>query len=97
MKRLPVLRSWNANQDLLHIWRHIANDSPNAADRMLRRINAAVDRLGRHPNLGERLPQHSESLRRIVVGNYAVFYEVRDEAVRVIRILHAARDWERLL
>lgn len=94
MAARPVIRSWNADQDLLAIWRHIAGHSPAAADRMLRRFDRAISQLGAHPDLGERQPRVGDEVRRIIVGRYLVFYEVREDSIFVIRILHSARDWE---
>ena len=47
--------------------------------------------LSRHP---ERFPvviDASEPLRRIVHGNYLIFYAVRSDHVRISRIIHSAR------
>jgi toxin ParE1/3/4 len=44
-----VVRSRQAEADLIEIWRYIARDNPDAADRVLDRIERMVDLLARHP------------------------------------------------
>jgi toxin ParE1/3/4 len=51
---LPVVRTWNADQDLYAIWSHIAKDNPRAAENLIRRLHRKFEQLGRHPELGER-------------------------------------------
>jgi len=46
--------------------------------------------------MGEAQPQFGERTRRIIVGNYLVFYDVLDDAVHVLRVYHAARRSEDL-
>jgi hypothetical protein len=34
---------------------------------------------------------------RTVHGRYLIFYDIVNRTVRILRIIHGARDWERLL
>lgn len=36
-------------------------------------------------------------IRRFVFGNYLAFFRVADHRVEVLRFIHGARDYERLL
>ncbi len=53
----------------------------------------------------ERMPERfallsgfeDRGVRRRVCGNYLIVYRVKDGAVEILRILHGARDYERLL
>lgn len=91
---MKTIISRMAEMDMVEIGSWIARDSPRAAARMVDRIVAAVDGLGRYPlryPVLERL-----DLRKRPVGDYVILYRV-DEAVYIVRILHAARDWLSLL
>jgi plasmid stabilization system protein ParE len=64
---------------------------------MLHRIDEKIAMLSHNPAIGERLSGFDLPLRRIVVGSYVVVYHVLPDAVQVVRILHAAQQWEDLL
>ena len=97
MANLPIHRSPQSERDLLGIWSYIGKDSPRAATAMLRKIDQKVALLADHPFAGEAQSEFGESMRRIVVGPYLVFYEVTAEEVRVMRVFHSAQKWEDLL
>lgn len=92
-----------AVRDLREIAEAIAGDNPEAATQVRLAILDAADLLAQHPNLGQRIrhatTRHSE-IRWMVVPryrNYLLFYLPRTEGIRVLRVLHAARDWTRML
>jgi plasmid stabilization system protein ParE len=39
----------------------------------------------------------SRGMRRLVHGNYLVFFRIADHTVEVMHVLHGARDYQRLL
>jgi toxin ParE1/3/4 len=88
---LLLIRSAQSEQDLIAIWRYIAADNPAAATRLLERIDRRVESLSRYPYLGERQPQFGENTRRIIEGNYLIFYDVLPDALHVLRVFHVAR------
>jgi toxin ParE1/3/4 len=92
---LPVIRSAQSEVDLIAIWRHIAADNELAATRLLERIDERIQSLAHQPLVGERQPQFGEVTRRVIVGNYLVFYVLPD-SVHVLRIFHAARKLDEL-
>jgi toxin ParE1/3/4 len=93
---LPLIRSAQSEVDLVAVWRHIATDNPSAATRLLERIDQRVQSLANHPFLGERQPQFGERTRRLIEGNYVIFYDVLPDAVHVLRVFHAARKLDDL-
>ena len=92
-----ILRTSLAEKDLAAIWRHVADDSLNAADRLVDRIDQAFKTLAANPELGERMEQFRPGLRAWTVGNYVIYYSATDEGIEVYRVLHAARRREDLL
>lgn len=97
MRQLPVIRSSRADQDLIEIWSYVAKDNPNAADRLLRRLDERVQKLQDYPEQGEALPNSNAGMRRIVEGSYLIFYQILDDVIRVVRVLHTSRQWEDVL
>ena len=87
-----VFVSPRAEADLQEIWLTIALDNQRAADGVLRRIAAKLDRLARFPEMGVQRPEIAPSARMLVEGNYLILYEEMPEGVEVVRILHGARD-----
>lgn len=93
---LPIIRSAQSEQDLIAIWRYIANDNPTAATQLLERIDSRIQQLAQFPDMGEHQPQFGERIRRVIEGNYQIFYDALPDAVHVLRIYHAARKLDDL-
>jgi toxin ParE1/3/4 len=91
-----LIRSAQSEVDLIGIWRHIAASNESAATRLLERIDERIESLTSQPFIGEQQPQFGEATRRIIVGNYLIFYDVLPDAVHVLRVFHAARKLDDL-
>jgi toxin ParE1/3/4 len=92
-----VLRTPRADLDLLEIWSYIAEDSPQAADRLLERIAQQCELLADFPRMGRERKELAPSLRSFGVGRYLIYYRPAEDGIQVIRILQGARDPRRLL
>jgi toxin ParE1/3/4 len=92
-----VLRSALAEQDYRLIWRYIAHDNPDAADRLLRRIDAKLELYATNPRMGTMRENLAPGLRSFPVGNYLAFYRIVAGGIELIRVLHGARDLNTLL
>ena len=93
---LPLIRSAQSEEDLVAIWRYIADDDPTAASSWLERIDRRIRSLARFPFLGEQQPQFGDRTRRVIEGNYVIFYDVLPDAVHVLRVFHGARNLQDL-
>ena len=90
---VPVLE-WRqtARADLLAIVEYIADDSPDAAQRLKDDVEAKVAALSEHPHLYR--AGRVEGTREMVVWpNYLVIYAEDARAVTILRVLHAAQQW----
>lgn len=87
--------SWRpaAEADRLAIYDHIEADNPQAAERVDERILARILTLLQLPHSGR--PGRVEGTRELTVGRtpYVVIYQIEDDTVRILRILHSAREW----
>lgn len=54
------------------------------------RIVEAIDRLAEHPLLGSALKGEERGLRRLIVGEFRVIYEVQEDAL-VVLVIHITR------
>ncbi|HET9535820.1 MAG TPA: type II toxin-antitoxin system RelE/ParE family toxin [Mesorhizobium sp.] len=81
-----------ARADMLEIWKYIADENEAAAEKVLGRINDVFVLLVSQPEAGRCRPELSETVRSFPVGNYIVFYEVRDASLDIVRVLSGYRD-----
>lgn len=86
--------SWEltARRDLNAIIAYIADDNPDAAERLLLEIETNISALQMQPKIWK--PGRIKGTREMIVrGNYIVFYTENDTDVLILRVLHAARNW----
>ena len=90
-----------AKLDQIQIWRHIAADSVDAANDVDRAIYRAFELLSEAPDAGHwRRDLTSRPVRFWPASPYKSYLVVYDSAtrpVRILRILHAAMNANRLL
>lgn len=78
--------------DLLEIIAYIADHNPDAAQALKDEIEVKAARLPERPRIYRR--GRVEGTREMVVlPNYLVVYAEDPEMVRILRVLHAARQW----
>ena len=94
-----LLRTPQANEDVLDIWDYIARrqQQPTMADHVLRELDRVTQMLAGNPLLGQTAEQYRDGLRMFPKWNYIVFCEPLDDGIRVYRVLHGARALEGLL
>lgn len=81
-----------ASLDRRKIREHIARDNPTAALALDATISEKAAILAEHPGLGR--PGRVVGTRELVAhSNYILIYDVAGGVVRVLRLLHAARQW----
>ena len=87
-----------ATADLENLGDYIAEESPSQAMAFVQELRRHCASLLDMPKRFPLTPRHEISgIRRMVHGNFLVFYRVTVENVEIIRILHGARDYEPLL
>jgi len=87
-----VMRTDQAEADLVEIFAYIAEDNPIAAEQLLRAIGAKCDLLAESPDMGRMRPEVQSTVRSFPISNYVIFYQQQDDGILVLRVLHAARD-----
>jgi toxin ParE1/3/4 len=94
LHRLSVSRE--ARTDLVEIFLYIARDSLDAARRMHSRFEETLQTIAKQPGIGRARDELTPGVRSLVSGNYIVYYREVNGGVRVLRILHGARDIRQL-
>lgn len=78
-----------ALSDLVRLHDFLAVVNSNAAARTVQSLTAAPARLIEHPRIGERLEEFEpREVRRILVGNYEMRYEIQELTIYVLRLWH---------
>lgn len=90
MARISFTR--RAREDLIEIWMHVAEDDPQAADRLLDRLNETAARLAEHPEMGAARDDIRPGLRYLVSAPYLLLYRTTDGGVEIVRAVHGRRD-----
>ena len=81
-----------ALDDRRAIYDYIETDNPSAALALDELFSEKPNRLVDHPGLGR--PGRVAGTRELVAHqNYILIYDMAGDLVRVLRVLHAARQW----
>ncbi|MBC2771355.1 type II toxin-antitoxin system RelE/ParE family toxin [Rhizobium sp. AQ_MP] len=94
--RGPVLWAADATRDTLDILRHIAEDDPDVAERIVDLIEVAGYRLGEIPTgrPGRVRGTFEKSLAPLPwILCYAVDDGFGEQRILILRVIHTARNW----
>jgi toxin ParE1/3/4 len=87
-----------AEQDVNDIWDYIADDSIEAADRVLNALDNAMVKLAKSPSIGHWREELTDKRHRFfLVYSYLIAYRHETKPLQIIRVLHAARDVQSIL
>lgn len=82
-----------AQHDLLRLYEFLAKVNQPAAARAVQSLTVSPSSLLSNPALGKRLAKFDpREVRRILVGQYELHYEVTNSSVIVLRIWHTRED-----
>lgn len=82
-----------ARSDLVRLFEFLQPVNPPAAIRVVRQLVAGAKRIPAHPRLGMRLSEFApREVRRVLVGDYEIRYEIAGTDVLVLRIFHTRED-----
>ena len=82
-----------ALHDLVAAGDYIAQENPDAAQRMASRVQEAVEHLREHPNLGR--PGRLSDTKELVVSGtpFIAVYWIKQGGIQILRLLHHAQRW----
>lgn len=87
-----------AERDLNEIGAFIARDNPRRALSFVLELLAACEAIGDSPLGSPILARYARlEYRKRTFRDYLIIYRVTPDEVQIVRVLHGARDFERLL
>ncbi len=93
----PIIWSTLTRSDFLDIDAYYRERDPGYAQRAIEGAIAAGEFLRRHPEAGEAIEDSRLRQWRVADTLYVLLYRVTPDAIRVSRVVHAARHWRRFL
>jgi plasmid stabilization system protein ParE len=95
---VKVVYATAARTDFADIGLWIAEDSPARAASFVDELYNACERLAGMPKAFPVIPRRSASgIRRRPYREYLIFYRAMRGRVEIVRIIHGARDYEKIL
>ena len=83
----------SARSDLVRLYEFLASVNPRAGALAVRHIVAGARRIPARPRLGQRLRQIAgREVRRLLIGDYEVRYELSGKDIFLLRIFHNRED-----
>lgn len=92
------IQSPQAVADIYEIAEYIAKESPKSAERWIDEVTQLFNLLASQPFLGQKYfsPRLGE-VRRHSHGNYLFYYRPLTECIEIVRVLHGARQQDKLI
>ncbi len=82
-----------ALSDLTRLYDFLVVVNPLAAARTVQSLTAGLSILLDQPRLGERLEEFNpREVRRILIGQYEIRYEIRETCIYLLRIWHTREN-----
>jgi toxin ParE1/3/4 len=94
---MSVRRTQQADDDIEEIASYISLDSPKAALSWLEGVEAKFEAIGSSPGIGVSRPEVRAGMRSFSFGNYLILYRKVEGGVEIVRVVHGARNWQKLL
>jgi len=85
----------DARSDMSGIDSYYQSFSPDFAKRVLAEAIAAGRMLLRHPQAGPVIDDSGLRKWRVASTPYILFYRFTDTELRIVRVIHAAQDWQK--
>jgi addiction module RelE/StbE family toxin len=85
-----------ALSDLEAIGAYFERTSPQYASAVVGRLYSSVEQLVEYPKIGRKVPEiDHESLRELIVEDYRIVYQLQEERIEIVTVLHSRQDIER--
>ncbi|MEJ7668886.1 MAG: type II toxin-antitoxin system RelE/ParE family toxin [Casimicrobiaceae bacterium] len=83
----------SARSDLVRLYNFLHSVNVPAAVRVVRQLVAGTKRIPAYPRLSARLAEFElREVRRFLLGDYEIRYEVTDTDIFILRIFHVRED-----
>ena len=90
---VPLKWTTKAHSDLVRLYEFLAPVNSAAAARIVRHLVAGAKRIPVHPRLGVQMLEFApREVRKLLVADYEIRYELTDTDVFILRIFHTRED-----
>ena len=86
-------KSPEADDDLLRIWRYIAQEGRATATQFIDRLHGTMGALAETPGMGRPRDDLSPNVRTFPLGSYLIIYREVSGGIEVARVLSARQDY----
>lgn len=77
-------------EDLVRLHAFLQPVNSQAAKAVVSKLTTGAKRLEQHPRIGSPLPEFApRDVRRLIIGDYEMRYELVDDVVFILRLWHA--------
>lgn len=104
MSEYEIVIGANAKADMIQIFEYISNTlmERNSATKIYLSLYNAIKSLGNFPQrcgIIKKEPWHTRGIRRLLSGNYSIFFVVDEELhrIHIHRVLYSRRSWENII
>jgi toxin ParE1/3/4 len=87
-----VIRTDEAERDLIDILVNIGRHNPMAADNFADEVERTSQRLAQFPGMGAERDAVPVGVRAFAIGNYVLFYRPLDGGIEILRVLYGGRQ-----
>ncbi|MEO8135009.1 MAG: type II toxin-antitoxin system RelE/ParE family toxin [Betaproteobacteria bacterium] len=90
---MPLNWTASAQRDLVRLHAFLAPVNPRAAANVVQPLVAGAGQLLSHRQIGVQLDEFApREVRRVLIGDYELRYEVTDTAIYILRLWHTRED-----
>ena len=83
-----------AEQDMEEIGDYISRENPRRAIAFVSELRTQCRKIASSPQIYRFRKELGDNIQSCVYGNYVIFFQHVGQVVRIVRILHGARDIE---
>ncbi|MHB8209343.1 type II toxin-antitoxin system RelE/ParE family toxin [Mucilaginibacter sp.] len=92
MEEVIIVITETAYADLEDIENYISQDSPAIVRRFIMRIFDKIDQLYEYPHSGKPVPEFNDpTIKELLLNKYRIIYQLNENTVNVLRVIHGAR------
>jgi len=93
-KKYQVKTTPTAEDDILSIFKYIANDKPSAALKWVYEVENQINSLEKFPKRGPVIPEAAKlgvDYRHIIYGNYRTIFRIIQNKVIILRVINSSQ------
>ena len=94
---LDLVYSSQARADIKEIALYIARDNLPAANRFFAEIESTCELISRNPYIGQACDSLRPGWRQFSFSHYVILFRAESETLRILRVFHGSRDWEKII